>query len=88
MDHPILTPLQLSAHLRSLRKARNLTQAQLGARLGINQARVAKIERNPGQVSVGQLIRMLALLNTQLVLRTSATRTGRDARAAGASTDW
>jgi hypothetical protein len=31
---------------------------------------------------------MLALLNTQLVLRTSATRTGRDARAAGDSTDW
>lgn len=33
MDYPILTPQQLATHLRALRKARNLTQAELALRL-------------------------------------------------------
>jgi hypothetical protein len=44
---PILlqAPAQLAAHLRGFRKARNLTQAQLGALGGLNQARVAASSR-------------------------------------------
>lgn len=45
--HPIQTAEQLSTHLRSLRRRLKLTQAELGVRLGVEQARVAKIERNP-----------------------------------------
>jgi HTH-type transcriptional regulator / antitoxin HipB len=59
---------QLPAHLKSLRKARRLTQAQLGAKLGIDQTRIARIERDPGVVSVGQLLQLLSVLGVRVVL--------------------
>ena len=46
-DYPIQSPGQLSSHLRALRKVRGLSQAQLGALLGVGQTRVARIERDP-----------------------------------------
>jgi HTH-type transcriptional regulator/antitoxin HipB len=63
------TPTQLSEHLRSFRKARGLTQAQLGKLAGIKQARVAKIERDPRLVSVGQLLRLLTALHVRVLLQ-------------------
>lgn len=68
-DYHIQTPPQLSAHLRSLRKAAGLTQAELGVRLGIEQARVAKIERNPGSVSFEQLLAVLNALGASVHIR-------------------
>ena len=68
-DFPIQTPQQLSSHLRSLRKRLHLSQGQLGIRLGVEQARVGKIERNPGVVSVEQLLELLATLDAELVIR-------------------
>jgi len=65
---PIHTPDQLAVHIKSLRKARGLTQAQLGTRLGVKQVRVADIERNPGSVSVDQLLRVLHALDARLLL--------------------
>lgn len=70
-EFPIRTAQQLSSHLRSLRQTLGLTQAQLGKRLGIEQARVAKIERNPGSISVDQLLELLHALDTTLILRRS-----------------
>jgi HTH-type transcriptional regulator/antitoxin HipB len=68
-DFPIQTTQQLSSHLRSLRKRLGLTQAQLGMRLGIEQARIGKIERNPGSVSVEQLLHLLTVLESELLIR-------------------
>jgi HTH-type transcriptional regulator/antitoxin HipB len=68
MEYRIVTTAQLSAHLRSLRKVRQLTQAQLGSRLGLGQARIGKIERNPAEVSFGQIMNVLAALGGRLVL--------------------
>lgn len=65
---PLQTADQLSAHLKSLRKARGLTQAALGQRIGVKQVRVADIERNPGAVSVQQLIEILHALDARLLL--------------------
>lgn len=59
---------QLRTHLRSLRQERGLTQAQLGDRLGLGQARIAEIESAPGVVSVEQIIRILAALGASLEL--------------------
>lgn len=73
MEYTVLTPSQLALHLRSLRKARNLSQAELGAKLGVNQARVGKIERAPGAVSVAQFMQLLSLLGVRLVLKDSAS---------------
>lgn len=67
-SHWLQTPTQLADHLRSLRKARGLTQAELGVRVGLNQARIAKIERNPRLVSVGQLMKVLAALRVRVLL--------------------
>jgi HTH-type transcriptional regulator / antitoxin HipB len=62
------TPAQLSSHLRSLRKTRGLTQAALGELVGLDQTRVAKIERDPRRVSVGQLLRLLTVLRVRVLL--------------------
>lgn len=69
MDYPIQSPTQLATHLRALRKARGLSQQQLGAQLGLSQSRVARIEADPGSVSVEQFLAVLAALRTSLLLR-------------------
>ncbi len=66
--YPIQTPAQLTAYLRSLRRSRHLTQAQLGEMLGVTAARVSEIERDPGQVAFSQLHRILQLLGARLVI--------------------
>jgi HTH-type transcriptional regulator/antitoxin HipB len=68
-DYPIQSPGQLSSHLRALRKVRGLSQAQLGALLGVGQTRVARIERDPAAVSVAQILDVLHALAVQMVLR-------------------
>ena len=68
-EFPIQTTQQLSIHLRSLRKRLGLTQAQLGTRLGVEQARIGKIERNPGSISVEQLLQLLTVLESELLIR-------------------
>lgn len=68
-DIPLQTPQQLSSHIRSLRKRLGLTQAELGARLGVEQARIGKIERNPGSISVEQLLQLLTVLEAEVLIR-------------------
>lgn len=63
------SPAQLSAHLKSLRKTRGLTQAQLAKRLGIRQSRLADIENHPETVSSAQLLDLLAALGVEVLLR-------------------
>jgi HTH-type transcriptional regulator / antitoxin HipB len=63
------TPAQLTDHLRSFRKARRLTQAQLGKLAGLDQTRIAKIERHPERVSLGQLLQLLSLLHVRVLLQ-------------------
>jgi HTH-type transcriptional regulator / antitoxin HipB len=72
-DYPIQAPGQLASHLRALRKVRGLSQAQLGALLGVHQTRVARIERDPTAVSVAQFIDVLNALAVQMVLRPMST---------------
>ncbi len=76
VDLPILTPDQLRQHLQSLRRARGLTQAELGKLLGVGQVRVANIEQDPGSVSVEQFMRLLASLDARLVLRAEVAAPG------------
>jgi len=64
----IQTPAQLSVHLKSLRKARGMTQTALGERIGVKQVRIADIEKNPGAVSLDQLLQVLHALDTRLLL--------------------
>ena len=73
MDYPVQLSSQLQQLLKSLRKSRQLTQAELAQRLGVVQSRVADIERDPGTVSVEQMLQVLAMLGAQIVVRETAT---------------
>ncbi|EZP48063.1 helix-turn-helix domain-containing protein [Delftia sp. RIT313] len=72
MDHLLQLPDQLALHLKSLRKAAGVSQAQLAQRLGVSQSRVAAIERDPAAISVRQLMEILQLLDADLLVRPRA----------------
>jgi HTH-type transcriptional regulator/antitoxin HipB len=69
MDLNLAFPEQLSQHLRSLRKARGLTQAQLAARMGVTQSRISAIESDATKLTTEQLFRVLSTLDAGMVLR-------------------
>ncbi len=73
MDYPVQLSSQLQQLLKSLRKSRQMTQAELARGLGVVQSRIADIERDPGAVSVEQLLQVLAMLGAQMVVRETAT---------------
>ncbi len=69
MDYPLALAEQLRPQLKALRKQRGLTQSQLGALLGVSQARVVEIEAKPGAVSLQQILQVLQVLGASLVVR-------------------
>jgi len=73
---PVRFPDQLRQHLRALRKRHGLTQAQLGALIGVSQARIAEIEANPGLVNFEQLMKLLSVLGVSLTLQEEAAAPG------------
>jgi HTH-type transcriptional regulator/antitoxin HipB len=70
MKFTIASSAQLSTHFKSLRRAKGWSQADLGQKLGIGQARVAQIEGDPGSISVDKLLQILHLLDAKLVVDT------------------
>jgi HTH-type transcriptional regulator / antitoxin HipB len=68
MHHPASTPAQVRAILRSLRRSRGLTQAQLGRKLGVSQKRIARIEAAPGVTSFDQIVRFAVALGGRIVV--------------------
>jgi transcriptional regulator with XRE-family HTH domain len=68
MNYPIRFAEQLRQHLKSLRRARGLTQAALGAQLGVSQARIAELEANPGLVSMEQMLQVFSALGVNMSL--------------------
>lgn len=65
----IVTAAQLGLNLQSARKASKLSQAELASRLGISQSRMSELEREPGTISVEQLLALLSMLGLQLTLQ-------------------
>lgn len=68
MNYAVSTPAQLRAVLRAMRDSRDLSQAQLGERIGVSQRRIATIEATPGRASFDQLSRLVAALGGRLVI--------------------
>ena len=75
---PLQTPAQLAAHLRSFRKARGLTQAQLGHMVGLDQSRITRIEHHPERVSVHTILQLLAALRVRVLFEPLAARNTSD----------
>jgi HTH-type transcriptional regulator/antitoxin HipB len=65
----LVTASQLGVLLLGARKSRQLTQAQLAARLGLSQRRLSELERAPGTLSVDQLMALCAQLGLQLTVQ-------------------
>lgn len=75
MDYTLNFPQHLGLHLKSLRKAKGMSQAELASLLQVTQSRVATIEKDPSAVSVRQMMAILELLGAQLVVRTQTQPT-------------
>lgn len=67
-QQPLLTATQLSQLLRTARKRRGLTQAAVGARLGLSQNRVSHLESHADELSFRQLLTWCAVLGLELRL--------------------
>lgn len=66
VTYPLLTAMQLGRLLQTARKARKLSQAQVGASLGLSQKRVSALELDAGSISVDQLLRWCAAVGLSL----------------------
>jgi len=55
--------------LRGFRRERKLTQQAVGARAGLAQNAVSKIETDPGPASLARIARVLAALDLEIVVR-------------------
>jgi|EP00824_Muranothrix_gubernata_P019307 HTH-type transcriptional regulator/antitoxin HipB len=63
------SPAQLSLHLKSLRKSRKLTQADMAKRLAVTQERYSQMERNPELIATGRLLEILAALGVDVLFK-------------------
>jgi HTH-type transcriptional regulator/antitoxin HipB len=62
------TPLQLGNYLRETRRKLGLSQDQLAAKAGVRQKTVSDMEA-AGTVRLDTLLRVLAVLNQEIVFR-------------------
>jgi len=66
MLDPLLTPMQLGRMLQTARRARKLSQTDVGARMNLSQKRISALELDPSAITVDQLLRMCAVLGLEL----------------------
>lgn len=63
------TPLQFGNEIRENRKRLGLTQEQLAAKAGVRQRTISDIESATGNARLDTVMRILAALELELVLR-------------------
>jgi len=68
-DFRVKTPTQLKAVLRSLRRAQELNQSELGRKVGLSQERISAIENHPERITTDQLLTLLMALGVELVIK-------------------
>jgi HTH-type transcriptional regulator/antitoxin HipB len=59
---------QLGQLLRSARKLRRLTQAEVAMRLNVGQSRVSALELDPGGLSAQQLLAWCSVVGLELLI--------------------
>jgi HTH-type transcriptional regulator/antitoxin HipB len=72
-NFPIKTRPQLGAFLQGYRRKRGLTQKDVGAKVGMTQKAVSKIELAPGRTRLSLIFKVLAALDLELVVRPRGT---------------
>lgn len=66
MQQFLSNPTQLGHLLASARKAKRLTQAEAGARVGISQSRLSVLETDPSSLTVEQLLALTGLYGLRI----------------------
>jgi HTH-type transcriptional regulator/antitoxin HipB len=87
MQYVVKTPRQLGQVLRGFRTERGLTQATLGASIGIAQNEISDFERDAERATIRKLFRMLSGLGVEIVLRDPAAPANAKSRRR-ASPEW
>lgn len=62
------TPKQLGAVLKRQRRLANLTQTELGRRVGLRQATISEIESGQGATRIATICALLAALDLDLTV--------------------
>ena len=68
MKYPLVTMNQLQAAIIARRRALNLSQQEVAAKLGISQSYLSDVESGKRRLSVQRLLDLANLLNLQLLL--------------------
>ena len=68
MQQIIVSPMDLGAMLKELRKQKGLTQTALGKRVGLDQKRVSLMENGNPNIRVDSLFRLLSALEVGMAL--------------------
>lgn len=82
INYVIRHPQQLASLLKAMRAQSGLSQAQVAARLGISHQAVSALERQPEKATLERLMRMLGVLQVDLVLRSG------QGKSTTAPTEW
>jgi HTH-type transcriptional regulator/antitoxin HipB len=60
--------------LEAFRKQAGITQVELALRMGITQQSLSRLERNAENIGMRRLLKILSILNVELVLRDGDSR--------------
>lgn len=91
MADTLLTTMQLARLLQSARKAKKMSQAAVGARVGLSQRRISALELDPGRLTASQLLLLCSVLGLELTVgEKTGERTGEKAgkEAGEKKVDW
>ena len=79
------TRVEVALAIRRQRKARKLSQKELGSKLKTGQPRIAKIERAASDVSLDQLVRAFTAAGGKMVVKSVASNSREGKRKKGAT---
>jgi HTH-type transcriptional regulator/antitoxin HipB len=57
----------LRDHIKMLRKKRNLTQEQLGKRIGVQKAQISKLENSPNSARFDTILNVFDALDAEII---------------------
>ena len=75
MHPPLLTTTQLGQLILSARKARELSQSELAARMGLSQGRISQFELKPETITTQQLLLLTSVLGLEISIGPRAPST-------------
>lgn len=68
MEFLISTPTQLTHALRSVRRARGLSQGETGKLVGLLPKTISALENRPGSTTLDSFLKLLSALDLELII--------------------